>query len=85
MFNFSKIWNIFIKGKIYIFFFIFQSSYGQDDEEAYGSSYVVGSFSKEFVYGPDDPEQEASSYFAADQKPKILLMGLRRLISYILS
>ncbi|CAL4117684.1 unnamed protein product, partial [Meganyctiphanes norvegica] len=58
------------------------SSYGQEDDEQYqgeySSSYVVGSFPKDFVYGPDDPDQDCGTILAPDQKPKILLMGLRR-------
>ncbi|XP_045620235.1 ras-related GTP-binding protein C isoform X1 [Procambarus clarkii] len=59
-----------------------QASYSQEDDEHYrgefGAGYVVGSFPKDFVYGPDDPDQDMTLIFAPDQKPKILLMGLRR-------
>ncbi|RXG61561.1 Ras-related GTP-binding protein D [Armadillidium vulgare] len=57
------------------------TSYPQDDDEAYQGDYgagYVGSFSKDFVYGPDDPEADVNMLFPNDQKPKILLMGLRR-------
>ncbi|RXG51639.1 Ras-related GTP-binding protein C [Armadillidium vulgare] len=60
---------------------LFQTSYPQDDDEAYQGDYgagYVGSFSKDFVYGPDDPEADVNMLFPNDQKPKILLMGLRR-------
>ncbi|KAK3871971.1 hypothetical protein Pmani_006243 [Petrolisthes manimaculis] len=58
------------------------TSYTQEDDEHYrgefGAGYEVGSFPKDFVYGPDDPDQDLTQIFAPDQKPKILLMGLRR-------
>ncbi|XP_066950887.1 ras-related GTP-binding protein D [Macrobrachium rosenbergii] len=57
------------------------ASYSQEDEEHYrgefGASFV-GSFPKDYVYGPEDPDQDISNIFSSDQKPKILLMGLRR-------
>lgn len=39
---------------------------------------IVGSFPKDFGYGTDDFEQEMVGA-TADNKPRILLMGLRRL------
>ncbi|KAK7074118.1 hypothetical protein SK128_008469, partial [Halocaridina rubra] len=57
------------------------ASYSQEDEERYrgefGASFV-GSFPKDYVYGPEDPDQDIATIFSPDQKPKILLMGLRR-------
>ncbi|XP_068207179.1 ras-related GTP-binding protein D isoform X2 [Palaemon carinicauda] len=57
------------------------ASYSQEDEEHYrgefGASFV-GSYPKDYVYGPEDPDQDISNIFSSDQKPKILLMGLRR-------
>lgn len=41
-----------------------------------GSYDVVGSFPKSFGYGVEGPDMEESS--AAAEKPRILLMGLRR-------
>lgn len=41
-----------------------------------GSYDVVGSFPKSFGYGVEEPDMEESS--AAAEKPRILLMGLRR-------
>jgi hypothetical protein len=59
-----------------------QTSYGGDEEDegAYGTSFV-GSYTKTgFGYGPEvDGENDAGGDDAAcDQKPRILLMGLRR-------
>ncbi|XP_022091146.1 ras-related GTP-binding protein C-like isoform X1 [Acanthaster planci] len=42
-----------------------------------GYSALVGSFPKDFGYGPDDHNAEVGAV-AADSKPRILLMGLRR-------
>lgn len=41
-----------------------------------GSYGVVGSFPKSFGYGVEEPDMEDSS--TSDDKPRILLMGLRR-------
>lgn len=41
-----------------------------------GSYDVVGSFPKSFGYGVEEPDMEESSTSA--EKPRILLMGLRR-------
>lgn len=53
-----------------------------DDEVGYSTSYVVGSLPRDFGYGEDATVGDADSHFAnsssSDQKPKILLMGLRR-------
>jgi len=58
------------------------ASYSQEEDDHYraefSSSYVVGSFPKDFEYTPDDPDQDVAALLSPDQKPKILLMGLRR-------
>ncbi|CAG0920588.1 unnamed protein product [Notodromas monacha] len=60
------------------------TSFGADDEDegAYGSSYLGNSYSKSagFGYGPEvDTETDAGGEDAiSDSKPRILLMGLRR-------
>lgn len=41
-----------------------------------GSYDVVGSFPKSFGYGVEGPDMEEG--FSSDEKPRILLMGLRR-------
>lgn len=47
----------------------------QDDDDHYQS----GSFPKDFGYAPFDGETEGSmDPLAGEQKPRILLMGLRR-------
>ncbi|XP_013385486.1 ras-related GTP-binding protein C [Lingula anatina] len=48
-----------------------------DDEDGYGYS-VVGSFPKDFGYGPDDTDSDAVGIVPTENKPRILLMGLRR-------
>lgn len=51
----------------------------QDDDDQYQSGYDVGSFPKDFGYAPFDGETEGSmDPLAGEQKPRILLMGLRR-------
>lgn len=51
----------------------------QDDDDQYQASYDVGSFPKDFGYAPFDGETEGSiDPLAGEQKPRILLMGLRR-------
>lgn len=55
----------------------------QDDDDHYQSGYddhyQSGSFPKDFGYGPFDGETEGSmDPLAGEQKPRILLMGLRR-------
>ena len=37
----------------------------------------MGSFPKDFGYGPDDQESEVSNV-SPENRPRILLMGLRR-------
>lgn len=54
----------------------------QDDDDQYQASYDVGSFPKDFGYAPFDGETEGSmDPLAGEQKPRILLMGLRRQLS----
>ncbi|XP_059482727.1 ras-related GTP-binding protein C [Neocloeon triangulifer] len=48
-------------------------SFEQDDEDQY-----VGSFPKDFGYGAYDQDGDASGVLSGEQKPRILLMGLRR-------
>ncbi|XP_065347934.1 ras-related GTP-binding protein C isoform X2 [Cloeon dipterum] len=48
-------------------------SFEQDDEDQY-----VGSFPKDFGYGGYDQDGEAGGALSGEQKPRILLMGLRR-------
>ncbi|CAG0887241.1 unnamed protein product [Darwinula stevensoni] len=52
----------------------------EEVEGGYGSSYVVGgSFPKDFGYGPEDGlDGELSDGVPSQNKPRILLMGLRR-------
>lgn len=50
-----------------------------DDEDQYGGSFNVGSFPREFAYGTDAaPDYDPAGMQSADNKPRILLMGLRR-------
>ncbi|VEN60363.1 unnamed protein product [Callosobruchus maculatus] len=49
----------------------------QDDEEGVPFDGNPSSFPKDFGYGPFDGDQEIMSS-SGDQKPRILLMGLRR-------
>lgn len=56
---------------------IFQS-FDQDEEDQYGQGYV-GSFPKDFGYGGFEQEGDGpGGPLAGEQKPRILLMGLRR-------
>ncbi|XP_071855151.1 ras-related GTP-binding protein C-like [Apostichopus japonicus] len=48
-----------------------------DDAGIVGSYGVVGSFPKDFDYGPDDHDMENGAV-PPDNRPRILLMGLRR-------
>ncbi|KAJ8020441.1 Ras-related GTP-binding protein C [Holothuria leucospilota] len=48
-----------------------------DDGGIVGSYGVVGSFPKDFDYGPDDHDMENGTV-PPDNRPRILLMGLRR-------
>ncbi|KRT84370.1 ADP ribosylation factor, partial [Oryctes borbonicus] len=50
----------------------------QDDEVGVGYDDHVGSFPKEFGYGGFDGEHDITITSTSDQKPRILLMGLRR-------
>lgn len=51
----------------------------QDDPNSY-----VGSFPKEFSYGPFEQNGEGdNTSLSEDHKPRILLMGLRRLVLLI--
>jgi hypothetical protein len=54
-------------------YFAFQS-FEQDDEDQY-----VGSFPKDFGYGAYDQDVDGGGTLSGEQKPRILLMGLRRL------
>lgn len=47
-----------------------------EDSALTGSYDVVGSFPKSFGYGIEEPDMEEGS--ASAEKPRILLMGLRR-------
>ena len=68
--------------------FLFQSSYEGEGENAFmtaeyeGGPFEAGaygtSYPEEQAYGPDDGATDLVPGFASDQKPKILLMGLRR-------
>ena len=50
-----------------------------DDDDQYQAGYDVGSFPKDFGYAPFDGETEGSiDPLSGEQKPRILLMGLRR-------
>lgn len=51
----------------------------QDDDDQYQSGYDVGSFPKDFGYTPFDGDGDSpAGPVAGEQKPRILLMGLRR-------
>lgn len=51
----------------------------QDDDDQFQPGYDVDSFPKDFGYAPFDGEAEVSTDpLAGEQKPRILLMGLRR-------
>ncbi|XP_015904311.1 ras-related GTP-binding protein C [Parasteatoda tepidariorum] len=50
----------------------------EEESAAYNSNYVVGSYNKDFEYGSDEPDAEFHGSDSEDQKPRILLMGLRR-------
>lgn len=54
--------------------FVCWQSFDQDEEDQYGPTYNVGSFSKDFGYFDNDEVGTARP----EQKPRILLMGLRR-------
>lgn len=69
--------------KFNIFSFISSVMLFQDDDDHYQSGYddhyQSGSFPKDFGYAPFDGETEGSmDPLAGEQKPRILLMGLRR-------
>jgi len=49
-----------------------------EEEEGYSTSFGVDSFAKDFGYGPYDHEDELQNSVPGEQKPRILLMGLRR-------
>ncbi|KAF4523693.1 hypothetical protein B566_EDAN006064 [Ephemera danica] len=53
-------------------------SYEQDEDDQYASGYDVGSFPKDFGYGPYEDGEGPGGALTGDQKPRILLMGLRR-------
>lgn len=55
-----------------------QSSYQDSGEEQTGYSHDVGSFPKDFGYIPFDDNECATTSSNDEQKPRILLMGLRR-------
>ncbi|GBL93485.1 Ras-related GTP-binding protein C [Araneus ventricosus] len=50
----------------------------EEESSAYNSNYVVGSYNKDFEYGSDEQDAEFHGSDSEDQKPRILLMGLRR-------
>ena len=58
---------------IVIWFVLSLQSYEEDVTGSYGTSFPRG-----FGYGPDDPDGDIAAVGPAD-KPRILLMGLRRL------
>jgi len=54
-------------------------SYEQDEDDQYNAGYDVGSFPKDFGYGPFDQDGDGPpGPLVSEQKPRILLMGLRR-------
>lgn len=54
-------------------------SFEQDEDDQYGQGYDVGSFPKDFGYGAFDQDGDVpGGPLAGEQKPRILLMGLRR-------
>lgn len=63
-------------GRFLIVHFWFSQSY-QDDEEGVPFDGTASSFPKDYGYGPFDADQDVVSS-SGDQKPRILLMGLRR-------
>ena len=58
----------------------FSSWQSYDPEDGYndGQGPLVGSFPKDFGYGPDEHDDEVPGGTTAENKPRILLMGLRR-------
>lgn len=60
-----------------MYIWILQSSY-QDSGEEQGAYNDVGSFPKDFGYMPFDGNECAATTSSDEQKPRILLMGLRR-------
>ena len=58
---------------------VFLQSYDGDDDEQYPAGYDVGSFPKDFGYGGFDQDGDGPpGPMTGEQKPRILLMGLRR-------
>ena len=53
-------------------------SYDPEDGYNDGPGPLVGSFPKDFGYGPDEHDDELPGGATAENKPRILLMGLRR-------
>lgn len=54
-------------------------SFEQDEDDQYGQGFDVGSFPKDFGYGAFDQDGDVpGGPLAGEQKPRILLMGLRR-------
>jgi hypothetical protein len=50
-------------------------------DDHYNGGYDVGSFPKDFGYGPFDQDGDGPpGPLVGEQKPRILLMGLRRLV-----
>ena len=56
---------------------IFQS-FEQDEDDQYGQSYDDRNYSKEFNFGGYDNDGDGSGNILNEQKPRIILMGLRR-------
>nr|CAG4640971.1 EOG090X08AZ [Eulimnadia texana] len=50
-------------------------TYEQDEDDQYGTGFEVGSYTKDYGF---DGESEALNHVTLDEKPRILLMGLRR-------
>ena len=63
-----------------LFSFIYCCVQSYDPEDGYndGPGPLVGSFPKDFGYGPDEHDDELPGGATAENKPRILLMGLRR-------
>jgi hypothetical protein len=64
--------------------FCFLQSYEQDEDDQYNAGYDVGSFPKDFGYGPFDQDGDGlPGPLVGEQKPRILLMGLRRYVKKV--
>jgi hypothetical protein len=59
----------------------FLQSFEQDEDDQYGQSYDDRNYAKEFTFGGYDNDGDSSGNIL-EQKPRIIMMGLRRLVLY---